>query len=136
MSRLPASLLGSPTFQPLSTRTTARPNSFGNVLANVLATVPIISANPILGLSPTGTLNLQPGQITYLKINEKHIKADVVNDRIRASGQFSMHITVHDAYIKVDDCSGPVSVRLAATAQMTTSNSDDESNAFGDIVQI
>lgn len=81
-------------------------------------------------------MNLQPGGISYLKINEKHVNADAVNARLKTSGRFSMHITVHDAYIKVDSCSGPVAVRLAATAQMTTNNSDDESNVFGGIVSI
>lgn len=47
-----------------------------------------------------------------------------------------MHKAVNDAYIKVDACGGPVSVRLVATAQMTTNDSDDESDAYGGIVSI
>ena len=47
-----------------------------------------------------------------------------------------MRIKVNNAYIKVDACSGPVSVQLAATTLRSTNSSDDESNAYGGIVSI
>lgn len=110
-----------------------------NTLTNILSPLTSILANPSAGVTPQGSIALQPGTISYQKLNDKMIEPDELADvrkDIAESGQASIRISVHDAHIKADGCGGPVSVRLIATAQMSTKNSDDESNAYGGIVSI
>lgn len=110
-----------------------------NTVNTILTPLANFLANPSAGVTPQGSVQLQPGTISYQKLNEKMIEPDDLPDvrkDIAETGQTSIRISVHDAHIKADGCGGPVSVRLIATAQMSTKNSDDESNAYGAIVSI
>lgn len=114
------------------------PMSF-NTVTNFSSALTSFLANPYAGVTPQGSIALQPGTISYQKLNEKMIEPDDLADirkDMAETGQTSIRISVHDAHIKADGCGGPVSVRLIATAQMSTKNSDDESNAYGAIVSI
>ena len=87
------------------------------------------------GIGPTLSLSLKPGTIGYQKLKEKQITENIA-EQINTSGQRFLRIAVADAHIKMDSCGGPVSVRLGATMQLSTKNSDDESNVYGDILNI
>jgi hypothetical protein len=108
----------------------------GNFVNNLLSAVPPFFVNDSEGLQPSFTDTLRPGTIKYQKLNEKNIEPDTAVKEIGYSGTFSLGITVHEAHVKVDGCGGPVSIRLIATAQMSTPHHDDEVNVYGDIRSI
>ena len=104
----------------------------GNVLQN-------LEASPQFSdFLPNITLNLQPGYIKYVTIGQQEIKPDdEVAKRIKETGNGSLRLTVHDAYITVDKCGGQVSARVVVVAQLRTENgSFDELNLYGDILPI
>lgn len=81
---------------------------------------PEISAN----LSPEISTTLKPGSIKTLGLGTKTLKG--------RKGT----ISVRDAHVQVDGCGGPVSVRLFASAQMSTDTSDDSLNLYGGVLPL
>jgi hypothetical protein len=93
--------------------------SSGASLASILS-----SLIPSPNISPNGSVNILPGNIKTLGLGTKKLTG--------RTGE----ITVHDAHVKVDGCSGPVVVRFFAYAQISTDKSDDSVNTYGDILSI
>jgi MspA len=75
-----------------------------------------------LDISPNASINLLPGNINTLGLGKLTLKG--------RTGE----VTVHDAHVKVDGCSGVVSIRFFTYAQITTDNGTDSVNAYGDIL--
>jgi len=73
---------------------------------------------------PAVSVALGPGEIYGEQLDTQAIKGPATT------------ISVHDAHVKVDGCGGPVSVRLIATAHISTDTSGDTVNAYGDILQL
>ena len=98
-------------------------------LADILGT-PVIGADPSAAQSVTPSISatLRPGSIWRAELAKKDFEGPPAGT--------SFHIAVRDTQVKVDGCGGPVSVRLIATAWMSTSSSDNWVNAYGDIFQI
>ena len=77
-----------------------------------------------IGIMAGVAVSLQPGAIYGEELDEQAIKGPVTT------------ISVHDTHVKVDGCGGPVSVRLIATAHISTDTSGDTVNAYGDILRL
>jgi hypothetical protein len=77
---------------------------------------------PTADISPNGSINLLPGNINTLGLGKLTLKG--------RSGE----VTVHDAHVKVDGCSGVVAARFFAFAQITTNNGNDSVNTYGGIL--
>jgi hypothetical protein len=69
-----------------------------------------------------GSINLLPGNINTLGLGKLSLKG--------RTGE----VTVNDAHVKVDGCSGQVSIRFFTYAQMATDNGNDSVNTYGDIL--
>ena len=79
---------------------------------------------PTPDISPNASLNLLPGNINTLGLGKKSLKG--------RTGE----ITVHDAHVKVDGCTGIVAVRFFTFASISTDHGDDSVNTYGDILTI
>src|ERR1700758_4746362 len=75
---------------------------------------------PTPDISPNGSINLLPGNIKTLGLGTKKLKG--------RTGE----ITVHDAHVKVDGCTGIVAVRFFTFASISTDHGDDSVNTYGD----
>jgi hypothetical protein len=84
----------------------------------------LLSLLPTPDISPNASLNLLPGNIKTLGLGKKSLKG--------RTGE----ITVHDAHVKVDGCTGIVAVRFFAFASISTDHGDDSVNTYGDILTI
>jgi hypothetical protein len=110
---------------------------FGN------ATAPFTAGSNAGGLGagipffgPTASGTARPGTTNYIKLDEKDIQPEYAAYEIGNSGTYTVGITVHEYPVKVDGCGGPVSVRLVATAQVSSPHHNDEVNMYGDVVSI
>ena len=90
-------------------------STVGSFLANLI---------PTPDISPNASLNLLPGNIKTLGLGTKKLKG--------RTGE----ITVHDAHVKVDGCTGIVAVRFFTFASISTDHGDDSVNTYGDILTI
>lgn len=79
---------------------------------------------PTADINPNGSINLLPGNIKTLGLGTKKLKG--------RTGE----ITVHDAHVKVDGCTGIVAVRFFTFASISTDRGDDSVNTYGDILTI
>lgn len=79
-----------------------------------------LGPNANFGLN--GSINLLPGNINTLGLGKLALKG--------RTGE----VTVHDAHVKVDGCSGQVSIRFFTYAQIYTDNGNDSVNTYGDIL--
>ena len=77
---------------------------------------------PTANITPNGSINLLPGNINTLGLGKLTLKG--------RNGE----VTVHDAHVKVDGCSGVVAARFFAFAQITTDNGNDSVNTYGGIL--
>jgi hypothetical protein len=77
---------------------------------------------PTADIDPNASINLLPGNITTLGLGKLTLKG--------RTGE----VTVHDAHVKVDGCSGVVAARFFAYAQITTDNGNDNVNTYGGIL--
>jgi hypothetical protein len=77
---------------------------------------------PTADIDPNASINLLPGNITTLGLGKLTLKG--------RTGE----VTVHDAHVKVDGCSGVVAARFFAYAQITTDNGNDSVNTYGGIL--
>ena len=77
---------------------------------------------PTANITPNGSINLLPGNINTLGLGKLTLKG--------RTGE----VTVHDAHVKVDGCSGVVAARFFAFAQITTDNGNDSVNTYGGIL--
>ena len=89
--------------------------TLGNVLLNLI---------PTPDINPNASINLLPGNIKTLGLGTKKLKGRM--------GE----ITVHDAHVKVDGCTGIVAVRFFTYASISTDHGDDSVNTYGDILTI
>jgi MspA len=78
--------------------------------------------SPSLDIDPNASINLLPGNINTLGLGKLTLKG--------RTGE----VTVHDAHVKVDGCSGVVAARFFAYAQITTDNGNDSVNTYGGIL--
>ena len=79
-----------------------------------------LGPNANIGLN--GSINLLPGNINTLGLGKLALKG--------RRGE----VTVNDAHVKVDGCSGQVSIRFFTFAEITTDNGNDSVNTYGDIL--
>jgi hypothetical protein len=93
--------------------------SSGSGLASILS-----NFIPSPNISPNGSINLLPGNIKTLGLGKKSLKS--------RTGE----ITVHDAHVKVDGCTGVVALRFFAYTSISTDHGDDSVNTYGDILTI
>jgi hypothetical protein len=77
---------------------------------------------PNADFSLNGSINLLPGNINTLGLGKLALRG--------RTGE----VTVHDAHVKVDGCSGQVSIRFFTYAQIYTDNGNDSVNTYGDIL--
>ena len=89
-------------------------NGFGSGVLSAL--------NPHANIDPDASINLLPGNINTLGLGKLTLKG--------RTGE----VTVHDAHVKVDGCSGVVAARFFAFAQITTDNGNDSVNTYGGIL--
>ena len=92
--------------------------SFGNGSGSGL----LSTLGPTADIDPNASINLLPGNINTLGLGKLALKG--------RTGE----VTVHDAHVKVDGCSGVVAARFFAFAQITTDNGNDSVNAYGGIL--
>jgi MspA len=78
--------------------------------------------SPSADISPNASINLLPGNINTLGLGKLTLKG--------RTGE----VSVHDAHVKVDGCSGVVAARFFAYAQITTDNGNDSVNTYGGIL--
>lgn len=62
---------------------------------------------------------LKAGNITVIGLGTKTMKSSAAT------------ISVRDAHVGVSECAGPVTIRLFASASISTDSSDDSLNAYG-----
>jgi hypothetical protein len=79
---------------------------------------------PNASIDPNASINLLPGNINTLGLGKLALKG--------RTGE----VTVHDAHVKVDGCTGPVTVRFFAYAEITTDYGNDSVNTYGGIVNV
>jgi hypothetical protein len=91
----------------------------GSGLAALLSIV-----GPNASITPNGSINLLPGNINTLGLGRMDLKG--------RTGE----VTVHDAHLKVDGCTGTVVVRFFTFAQINTDNGTDSVNTYGDIITL
>jgi MspA len=91
----------------------------GSGLAALLSIV-----GPNASITPNGSINLLPGNINTLGLGRMELKG--------RTGE----VTVHDAHLKVDGCTGTVVVRFFTYAQINTDNGTDSVNTYGDIITL
>jgi MspA len=91
----------------------------GSGLAALLSIV-----GPNASITPNGSINLLPGNINTLGLGRMDLKG--------RTGE----VTVHDAHLKVDGCTGTVVVRFFTYAQINTDNGTDSVNTYGDIITL
>src|SRR3984893_116255 len=89
-------------------------NGFGSGVLSAL--------NPHANIDPDASINLLPGNINTLGLGKLTLKG--------RTGE----VTVHDAHVKVDGCSGVVAARFFAFAQITTDNGNGSVNTYGGIL--
>lgn len=93
----------------------------------------VSSAAPSDTFNPTLIATVRPGNIYRAELVKKEFTTTDKQPHIPTR---EFHIAVRDTQVKVDGCGGPVSVRMIATAAMSTDSSDDWVNAYSDIVQL
>jgi hypothetical protein len=79
---------------------------------------------PIIGVNPDIGVNLRSGALKTVGLGNKALK-----------GRFAT-ITVADAHVQVDECGGAVSVRLFASARISTDTSDDSLNVYSEVLPL
>jgi hypothetical protein len=100
------------------------------------AAADLVAGNPAGRFSPGINVTLLPGYIQEILITEKEMKADLNHFSVKDLAGHQFEISVDDYEVKVDKCGGPVSVRLGATAYMSTDNSDKTVTLYGDILPL
>lgn len=79
----------------------------------------IIDDDLALSAGPSVDADLYSGQITAVGLGTKELKRNTAT------------IFVRDAPVRISACGGKVSVRIFASAKISTNNSDDSLNAYG-----
>lgn len=79
---------------------------------------------PVIGVGPDVGSTLHSGGITTVGLGAKTLKGRVAT------------IFILDAHVQVDQCAGAVTVRLFASASMSTDTSDDSLNAYGEVLPL
>lgn len=75
--------------------------------------------DPVFDFWPGIDTKLRAGNISVLGLGAKSMKSRTAT------------ITVRDAHVEVSECAGPVTVRVFASAKISTDTSDDSLNAYG-----
>ncbi|MCV7286320.1 MspA family porin [Mycolicibacterium wolinskyi] len=79
---------------------------------------------PLIGVGPDIGSTLHSGGITTVGLGAKSVKGRMAT------------ISVMDAHVAVDECGGAVTVRLFASAQMSTDTSDDSVNVYSAVLPL
>lgn len=79
---------------------------------------------PLLGVGPDIGSTLHSGGITTVGLGTKPLKGRLAT------------ISVLDAHVSVDECGGSVTVRLFASARMSTDTSDDSLNLYSAVLPL
>lgn len=79
---------------------------------------------PAVGIGPDLGSTLRAGGITTVGLGAKALKGRVAT------------ISIFDAHVQVDQCGGAVTVRLFASASVSTDASDDSLNAYGEVLPL
>ena len=74
--------------------------------------------DPVLDFWPGLDTTLKPGTIKVIGLGAKTMKSKAAT------------ISVRDAHVQVSECGGPVTVRMFASARISTDSSDDSLNAY------
>ncbi|AQA01338.1 hypothetical protein BVC93_01595 [Mycobacterium sp. MS1601] len=79
------------------------------------------NSNDIIDLNifPEIGTKLKAGNITVVGLGAKSMKSSTAT------------IAVRDAHVEVSECAGPVTIRVFASAKISTDSSDDSLNAYG-----
>jgi hypothetical protein len=72
-----------------------------------------------LNIFPEIKTKLKAGNITVLGLGAKSMKSRTAT------------IAIRDAHVGVSECAGPVTIRMFASARISTDSSDDSLNAYG-----
>lgn len=75
--------------------------------------------DPVFDFWPDVDTTLKPGGIKVIGLGAKTMKSKAAT------------IYVRDAHVEVSDCAGPVTLRVFASAKISTDASDDSLNAYG-----
>ncbi len=111
--------------------------SIASSLSGLDTTPDTFALAPTGQLNPTFHIELRPGTVHEDTLGAKAFSKEKGNPpTLSDDGTLKLVISVEDADIKVESCGGLVSLRLVATAKMSTRNSDDEINLFGDILPL
>lgn len=114
--------------------------NLGSTLDNAeTGAAPVIDFPPADNVNPNITVYVHPGNLQNVSLIDKTIKSEDGDDLktiTDGDGTIVFNAAVHDWHINVDKCGGPVSIRLVATAWVSTPYSDDNVTAYGDIIQI
>lgn len=78
----------------------------------------------LIGVNPDLGSTLHSGGITTVGLGAKTLKGRVAT------------IFILDAHVQADQCGGAVTVRLFASASMSTDTSDDSLNAYGEVLPL
>ena len=118
---------------------TLNPSPEAGVSSSVSTSLPTgatsIGLAPAAQANPQTSVQLQPGMInTMTPIGQKGFKdADLADTQ---KGGFSGQVSVQNYEVHLDNCAGPVFVRLHAEALMTSGHSDDSVEVFSDIMPL
>jgi len=111
--------------------------NLGSTLDNIQTGIPVIDIPPADNVNPSIFVFVRPGSLLDVKLVDKKISdGNDLNGIKDGDGKISFHASVYDYHVKADSCGGPVSVRLIATANVSTLDSDENVTAYGDIIQI
>ncbi len=84
----------------------------------------VFDDNSIVGLRTDIGTALKSGNITAVGLGTKALKGTVAT------------ISILDAHVQVDQCGGAVSVRLFASAMVSSDTSDDALNVYGQVLAL
>ncbi|MFI9510872.1 MspA family porin [Nocardia sp. NPDC052566] len=81
----------------------------------------VIGATPSANPNPVFTINLSPGEVTEVALMEK----DIIPGKL-------IQLSIRDYHIKVNSCTGPVTLRQYTYADVKSPEVDDSGAVFGD----
>lgn len=81
----------------------------------------VIGQQPSFNPNPVATLNLSPGEVAEVQVSDK----DMIPGKL-------IVLSVRDFHIKVNSCTGPVTLRQFAYVDMKSPEVDDSGAVFGD----
>ena len=119
---------------------TLNPSPSAGIGASVSSSVPTgstsIGLQPSVSANPQTAVVLQPGNINQTPLGKKAFQADDFGDMETNPNGFEGVVSVQHQNVHVDNCAGPVFVRLHAQATINTAHSDDAVDAYSVILPL